>query len=175
LASAVIAIIAVAVAVWQVGVNTKGVDRTNSLPVISGAFDEFRSEVFQDHLRNVWNNAPDEVPEGGFQALPDGWRSSAYIVAYFFEYLGVLVAYKLVPADFVIDFSANMIMRSWHVLDPFIRAERAYRRTHAAAGVSAGFVSHFEHLAARTLDEAGQPIDGVIQRRIGLRKLDRYH
>ncbi|MDT4987661.1 MAG: hypothetical protein QOI74_1755 [Micromonosporaceae bacterium] len=129
--------------------------------------------MFQDHLRNVWNNAPDSVPDGGFQTLPDGWRSSAYIVAYFFEYLGVLIAYKLVPQDFVIDFSANMIVRSWRVLDPFIQGERAYRREHATGGVSTGFVSHFEHLVALTLDEHGHPVDGTIQQRIGLKKLDR--
>lgn len=167
----VIAIVAVGVAVWQIRANVSGVDRSNSLPVMSDAFDEFRSAEFQGHLRRVWNDAPAEVPEGGFQALPDSWRTSAYTVTYFFEHLGLLVAYGLVPEDFVIDFSANMIGRSWRALEPFIRAERAYREKVSPDGVSVGFVAHFEHLVALTMDEKGEPVDAQIHAKIRLRSV----
>lgn len=172
LGSAVVALIAVLVAIWQIRENARGIRRSNSLPVIATTFNEFRSSEFQDHLRRVWYNAPSSVPENGFQALEYEWRQSAYIVTYFFETLGLLVAYDLVPKDFVVDFSANMIGRSWRALDPFIQAERAFRRRTSARGVSAGFVSHFEHLVALTMDEHGDPVDGEIHKQVRLRQLD---
>lgn len=86
---------AVAVAIWQVRASGVAAERANSLPVASDAFKEFRSQEFQAHLRRVWDKTPADVPDGGFQSelLSDDWRDSAYTVAYFFEYLGVLVAY----------------------------------------------------------------------------------
>lgn len=165
----VIATTAVGVAVWQIHANARGIDRSNSLPAMSEAFNEFRSVEFQGHLRKVWREAPTDVPAGGFQDLPEEWRASAYTVAYFFEYLGLLVAYDLVPEDSVVDFSANMIGRSWRALEPFIQAERAYRSKVAPPGVSNGFVSHFEHLAVLTLSTNGHSVDSEIHRRIKLR------
>lgn len=90
---------------------------------------------------------------------------------YFFETLGVLVAYDMVPKDFVVDFSANMVGRSWRALDPFIQAERAFRRRTSAPGVSTGFVSHFEHLVALTMDDHGDPVDEEIHKQIRLRQV----
>lgn len=80
LGSAVIALTAVLVAIWQIRENARGIRRSNSLPVIATTFNEFRSSEFQDHLRKVWYSAPSSVPEGGFQALEYEWRQSAYIV-----------------------------------------------------------------------------------------------
>ena len=101
----------------------------------------------------------------------DGARA-AYTVAYFFEYMGVLVAYGLVPSDFVIDFSANMLARSWYVLQPFVESERRFREKHSGDGISAGFVSHFEHLVALTLDSEGKPIDQKTHEKLGLQKIN---
>jgi hypothetical protein len=168
--SLVIAVSAVVVAVWQLRVNAKAAERTNSLPVMSEAFTEFRSVEFQGHLRKVWNEAPADVPDGGFMALSDEWRSSAYRVTYFFEYLGLLVAYELVPKDSVIDFSANLVGRSWRVLAPFIHAERAFRQG-IGGGTSVGFASHFEHLVTLTVDENGKPVDSSIHQRLHLRRV----
>lgn len=169
--SLIIALTAVVVAVWQVRASAISAEKANSLPVASDAFDEFRSQQFQAHLRKVWNEAPATVPQDGFQSLPEEWRESAYTVAYFFEYLGVLVAYELVPREIVVDFSANLIYRSWQALEPFILAERRHRRGFRTAGVSVGFVTHFEHLVALTVDSRGESVDGAIHERLGLRKV----
>lgn len=169
--SLVVAFVAVWVAIWQVRASAAAAERANSLPVASDAFNEFRSRKFQDHLRRVWDEAPAEAPEDGFRSLPAQWRASAYEVAYFFEYLGILVAYKLVPEDLVVDFSANLVVRSWRALEPFIEKERAYRQKAAIPGASAGFVTHFEHLVGLTVDSTGAPVDRSIQERLGLRKL----
>jgi hypothetical protein len=169
-ASLIIALAAVAVAIWQVRASAKATERTNSLPIMSAAFDEFRSADFQGHLRRVWNEAPADVPESGFQALPDEWRGSAYRVAYFFEYLGLLVAYELAPRDSIIDFSANLVVRSWRALEPFIEAERRYREG-AGGGVSSGFVSHFEHLVVLTMGQDGHPVDSEIHEKLSLKRV----
>jgi hypothetical protein len=169
--SLIAALTAVVVAIWQVRANTVAAERANSLPVASDAFKEFRSQEFQAHLRRVWNEAPANIPEDGFQSLPHDWRESAYTVAYFFEYLGVLVAYELVPEDIVVDFSANLLARTWHVLEPFIQKERIYRQKACAPGMSTGFVRHFEHLVALTIDSNGKPIDDSIHERLNLRKM----
>lgn len=74
----IIALTAVAVAIWNVRTNTAVAERANSLPVVSAVFDEFRSQEFQAHLRSVWNEAPTNIPEGGFQSLPHDWREGIW-------------------------------------------------------------------------------------------------
>lgn len=169
--SLVIAVFAVVVAILQVRASAVAAERSNALPVASDAFNEFRSQEFQAHLRKVWDEKPLKAPEDGFQSLPEDWRKSAYEVAYFFEYLGVLVAYKLVPEDLVVDFSANLLARSWDALEPFIRNERTHRQRSGSSSISAGFVTHFEHLVALTIDSDGKPFDDSIHERLQLRKV----
>lgn len=168
--SLAIALVAVVVAIWEVRASATSTERSNSLPLASEAFKEFRSQEFQAHLRKIWNEAPSNVSEDGFQSLPEDWRDSAYRVAYFFEYLGILVAYELVSKDLVVDFSANLLGRSWHILEPFIRRERVYRqKSSAISGISPGFVTHFEHLVALTISSNGKHIDDSIHERLKLR------
>jgi hypothetical protein len=168
--SLTIALVAVVVAIWEVRASAASTERANSLPLASEAFKEFRSQEFQAHLRKIWNETPPDVPENGFQSLPEGWRDSAYQVAYFFEYLGILVAYELVSEDLVVDFSANLLGRSWHILEPFIRRERVCRqKASAISGISPGFVTHFEHLVALTISSNGKHIDDSIHERLKLR------
>jgi hypothetical protein len=170
--SLIIALTAVAVAVWQVRAHLVSIEKSNSLPVASAAFNEFRSQGFRDHLIKVWSDTPSDVPEGGFEALPDNWRESAYQVACFFEYLGSLVAYDLVPEDLILGVSSNAVVRSWRTLEPFIQKERQHRQAYASAGLSSNFVSHFEHLAviASTVDSRGKNIDDLILERLKTRK-----
>jgi hypothetical protein len=167
----VIALIAVVVAIWQVRASAVSAERANSLPVASDAFKEFRSQEFQSHLRKVWDETPSNVPEDGFQSLPEDWRDSAYQVAYFFEYLGILVAYELVPKNIVVDFSANLLGRSWCKLEPFIQKERMHRQKSSIPSISPGFVTHFEHLVALTIDSNGKPIDDSIHESLMLRNV----
>jgi hypothetical protein len=94
------------------------------------------------------------------------------VVAYFYEHMGILVSYKLVPEDIVIDMSANALVRSWYALEPFIRQERIHRKGNASAGISPNFVSHFEHLAAiATKVHNGKYIDDPIHERLKLKKI----
>lgn len=167
----IIACVAVVVAIWQVRQSALAAERSNSLPVASDAFTEFRSQEFQAHLRKVWDEAPSHVPDDGFQSVPEDWRKSALEVAYFFEYLGILVAYELVPEDLVVDFSANLIGRSWWALEPFIKKEREYRRRNGDPRVSPGFVTHFEHLAGLATSFDGGPAEDAARRRSGLRSM----
>ena len=168
--SLLIVLTAVVVALWQVHANAAAAKKSNLLPVASHAFEEFRSEGFRAHLLKVWNETPSNVPGDGFQALPADWRESAYAVAYFFEHLGILAAYNLVPENLILDCSANALVRSWRTLEPFIRQERAHRLK--IGGLSPNFVSHFEHLAviAAETNSHGKYVDDLIHERVKLRK-----
>lgn len=170
--SLVIALTAVAVAVWQARTNAVAAEKSNSLPVASHVFAEFRSQEFRAHLLRVWTETPSDVPDDGFQALPQDWRESAYAVAYFFEHLGLLVAYELIPQNFILDCSSHALVRSWRTLEPFIHQERVYRQR--TADLSPNFVSHFEHLAviAAETNSHGKYIDDLIHEQIRLRKFN---
>lgn len=188
IAGPVAAVAAVVIAFWQVRRTILATDQSNALPVVTNLFNEFRSADFQSHIDVVLTTAPDESawpdrstwPAGaknpGFgghlSADVDQWRWSALQVTYFFEYLGILIAHRLIPEEVVVDATANSVARTWSVLEPFIRAERQ-RREEATKGtaVSSGFVRHYEHLVALTAVDGG-PADAVIHRRLDLRTVD---
>jgi hypothetical protein len=186
--SLLIAISAIAVAVWHVRTAKRVANKANSLPVVTTLFDQFRSEAFQEHIEVILTTQPDpsswpepsEWPHGhsnpGFggelRRDKDPWRWSALQVAYFFEYLGVLVAHRLIPTEIVVDATANVTARTWAVIEPFIRAERA-RREKIHAGnprVSRGFVRHYEHLVALTTVN-DKPADEEIQKKLALKQV----
>lgn len=186
----IVAFVAVIIAFWQVRRTIVAVQQTNALPVVTNLFNEFRSDRFQQYIEVVLTAAPDKShwpaksswPPGfdnpGFggslKKEPDQWRWSALQVAYFFEYLGILIAYKLIPEEIVVDATANSVARTWAILEPFVRAERA-RRVELNAGndaVSTGFVRHYEHLVALTSVD-GRPADEAIHRRLDLKSVER--
>ena len=188
IAGPVAAVAAVVIAFWQVRRTILTTDQANALPVVTNLFNELRSATFQSHIEVVLTTAPDEStwpdrstwPTGatnpGFgghlSAESDQWRWSALQVAYFFEYLGILIAHRLIPEEVVVDATANSVARTWSVLEPVIRAERQ-RREEANKGtaVSSGFVRRDEHLVALTA-VAGGPADASIHRRLNLRTVD---
>jgi len=68
--------------------------------------------------------------------------------------------------------SADLLLRSWCVLEPFIEAERRYRRASCQpVNISPGFVTHFEHLVALAHDADGRSTDSKIHKRLRLRKV----
>jgi hypothetical protein len=138
----VVALAAVIIAFWQVRRTILATGQTNSLPVVTNLFNEFRSSEFQHHIESC-----------------SRWC------------LGILVAHRLIPEEVVIDATANSAARTWSVLEPFIRAERQ-RRQEANKGttVSSGFVTHYEHLVAlMSVDD--EPADRAIHLRLDLRTM----
>jgi hypothetical protein len=91
------------------------------------------------------------VPDyGGFESLPEKFREQAYKICYFFDYLGILVMYKIITEDMVVDWVGTRLILTWATMKPFIEAEREYRRITYPPDTPPGFLLHFEHLVKET-------------------------
>jgi hypothetical protein len=147
LVSLVIALIAVAVAMWQARASAIRAERAISLPVLAEISHEIRSSEFHDCLINLLTQAPSMTPKpGGFEALPKKFRKNAYRICYFFDYLGILTKYGIVTEDIAVDWIGTRLMQVWAIMRPFIEAERDYRRA-LPPEAPKGFLLHYEHLA----------------------------
>jgi len=173
LLSVLAALAAVGVAVWQIRRSARMSENANALPIIAALFNEMRSREFRQHMKRVATESPGDPPDEGFEGLPDEWRNSAYAVSYFYDYLGVLAANKIVDEKLIIGATGTTIARMWEVLLPYIESERAWRLKTYNGAASPGFLRYFEHLVARNLDLGGRDAPREIQRGIDLRSLPR--
>jgi hypothetical protein len=111
--SLLIALAAVCVAAWQVRMSARLTVNSNSLPAITRVFEEWRSDIFREHVDNLKKHSPEAPTAGGFAALPDEWRDSAYTVCYFFDYVGTLMLFKLIDDDIIIGTLASQAVVLW--------------------------------------------------------------
>lgn len=144
--SLVIALLALATAVWQVRRTARLTNNANQILVIADVFREIRSPEFLKHYRRILDFPENEALEDGFESLGDPRKQSAYAVSYFFEHLGVLVTRQLIPGDVLIATMRTMIMRSWTALQPAIRAELAARKKAYPERMGHDFLPHFREL-----------------------------
>ncbi|MFJ9817461.1 hypothetical protein ACIRU3_19770 [Streptomyces sp. NPDC101151] len=153
--SLLIAVGALAVAVHQVRRATRIATDTNGLSVFSALYRELRSVDFRRDLDLVIRHPPRTgLVEGwGGDGTPEEERriDAAFNVCATLEWLGILVAFRLIDEKLVVSANATMIIRAWIALQPFIERERSRRRDTGIAGVPPGFMPFFEHLAARTV------------------------
>lgn len=171
LVSLLIALTAVFVAAWQVRMSARLTVNSNSLPAITQVFEEWRSSVFRDHVENIKMHSSQSSPAGGFTALPDEWRHSAYTVCYFFDYIGTLVLFKLVDEEIIVGTIASQAVLLWGMLETHIISEREYREAAYPPGVSRGFLKFYEHLVAEIMNEGGENAPAKVQRAKGIRHL----
>ncbi len=171
LLSVFVALSAVCVTLWQIRRNQRNAERANALPVITEVFSEARSADFRRHLIRLRAGSPEVPTRGGFDALPEDWRESAYAVGYFFDNLGTLVAHGIIGEKLILGSTGTTLIRMWEILHPFIDAERSWRAGTYASSTSPGFLRYFEHLVARNLELGGKEAASRIQREIGLRSL----
>lgn len=153
--SLLIALAALAVAVHQVRRATRIATDTNGLSVFSALYRELRSVEFRRDLDLVIRHPPRTgLVEGwGGDGTPEEERriDAAFNVCATLEWLGILIAFRLIDEKLVVSASATMIIRAWIALQPFVERERSRRRDTGMAGVPPGFMPFFEHLAARTV------------------------
>jgi hypothetical protein len=148
LVSLAIALTAVGVAIWQARATAQRTERALSLPVLAEISSEVRSPEFHESLIFLLTGSPPAVPsDGGFEALPEGFRKNAYRVCYFFDYLGVLATYGIVADKTAVDWVGTRLMQVWLVMKPYIEAEREFRKRTLPPATPTGFLSHFERLA----------------------------
>lgn len=171
--SALGAVVAIRVAVWQARLTANHAQRQNALPVVSEIFREWRSEEFRAHRSAVLSGCPVPPPPDGLAGLPPDWRESAHTVCHFFDYLGALVAFDLAEEDLIIGVMGTQIMQVWRIMEPIVAEERRFRERTFPPDTPTGFLSYYEDLVCRALDRGGRDSTANIQRSLKIRRLPR--
>lgn len=171
LASLLIAVTAVCVAIWQVRASAKNAQLSNDLPIISEIMSEWRSSDFRSDVSYVLQHPPRTTGKEGLRSLPARWRERAYRVGYFLDYIGVLTSLDIISDELVISIMGTQIILLWQAMEPYIEREREYRRETYPQGVSTGFLIYFEHMVAQVIDLGGQHAAILIRHRRRLRRL----
>jgi hypothetical protein len=78
--------------------------------------------------------------DGGVAALPISARKHVDRIAFFYADLGVLSLFAGVDSDLIVATMHGRILRTWYVLEPYIRAERRIRNGDR-------YLNFFEHIA----------------------------
>ncbi|MEU4523567.1 hypothetical protein AB0F52_33240 [Amycolatopsis sp. NPDC024027] len=170
--SLLVSVGALVAAIWSTFRSRDSSMKANSLRVTTEVFQKVGSAEFREHLARIMRG-PEEVPSqnGGIEALAPEYRDSVYSVCYFFDYLGVLLAFGLIERDLVIGSLGTHIVRTWSLLEPHIVAEREHRSQAYPADAPAGFLRYFESLVALVRRSGGRSAGEVITRRLGLPEL----
>jgi hypothetical protein len=125
--SAVIALTALVLSVRQTR-------RQNLLPIALDIFRESRTkEWFLARDWVVTHLRAEHSPDNGVSGLPEPARERVRRVVFFYDNLGVFVAYKVIGEDLAIGFHGVGLAEAWKTLEPYIRRERAMRKMRYAA------------------------------------------
>jgi len=171
LISAVIAVTALLVAVWQTRQGSKSSAVMNSSPIAASIWSEWRSEEFRQHMLMVVGSPSVARDAQRMEDLPKDYRNSAYTVIYYFNQVGTLVAFGLISERLIIGVLGSWIMHTWRVLEPLILKERKHRANTYPPDIPSNFSDYYEHLVQRVLDLGGPGAMNLIQERIRLRHL----
>lgn len=124
----VVAIIALLISGYVAYRQIKLTKLSNSYPVVSEMFKEFRSLEFKEHLNYVTNTfLKDNKVELGINNLPEEVKSHVKIVSHFFDHLGVMVANNVADKNLVICYLGGAAEEVWNVLSLNIKFERDFR------------------------------------------------
>lgn len=114
----------------------------NHLPVtIELLTRDFMDESFQASERLALTGLPAADPDAGFSGLPEPLRSAAFRTAWFYDSIGILVAFGFVDERLVVATINYRIRQVWRAVAPYARVERDLR--------GAPFLDFLEDLAAR--------------------------
>lgn len=141
--SAISLLINVLLLIYIHSIQSKYQKHNNSFPVIVDIFKEVRSIEFKEHLDYIQRKDLKNFPATlGFHGLPDGAKYHVIHVSHFFDYIGLLVANKLIDKKLVIGFIGGTIQTTWKLLQPYIDHERQ------KGGQNSIYQQYFEYLAA---------------------------
>lgn len=113
----------------------------NHLPVaIELLTRDFNSDTFLARERKVVAELAEHNPALGFSGLPDEIRTATYSVAFFYDSIAILVAFRFIQENLVLGTMSYRIRRIWRVLEAHIDGERRLR--------GHPFLDVLEHLAA---------------------------
>jgi hypothetical protein len=130
IASVLIAVVALVYSARQVQLMR----RQNLLPVALDFFREARTpEWFVARDWIIKHLAAEYSPDLGVSGLPEPAREHVRKVGFFYDNLGVFVAYRVVEENLVLDFFGVGMNEVWAIVEPFIRREEQIRKMHYMA------------------------------------------
>lgn len=106
---------------WQLRLSR----HANSVPVLIGMLQEWRSPEFASHRDYIAHELPPVAI--ALTKLPEPALSHARPVAHFFDNLGVLVRHNVIDEAVVLSYLGRAVVFYWERLRPFIEAEGAAR------------------------------------------------
>ncbi|WP_431885267.1 hypothetical protein [Micromonospora wenchangensis] len=140
----------------------------NAVSAVLKLFEEYRADELRLARRVVFRMK--DFPAGNAPALgnlPDDLRVPCERVAHYFDHVGLLVGYRLVPAKPMISFFGFGCAVLWRKLEPCIIAERELRKVGYYLGYFEGFAVLSEKSGA---DEMNR--DVAIHMRSGRMRLE---
>jgi hypothetical protein len=170
LISVVLALTAICISAWQARSNIRHAKHSRSLPVTAEIFREWRSREFRTSVHNLLALPPDKAAGYRFPNLSEDLREDAYRVCYFFDYIGTIVAFKIISEDIVIATMGTQIIQVWTAIFPVINNERDYRNKTFPGSTPPGFLRFYGHLVARIEALGGGEAAYAIQKKIGLQQ-----
>jgi hypothetical protein len=148
---ALIALVALVLSVGQTR-------RQNLLPVVLDIFRESRTEEwFRARDWVVARLATEHPPDRGVSGLPEPARERVRRVVFFYDNLGVFVAYKVIGQDLAIGFHGVGMSEAWLILEPYIRREREIRKM--------GYAVFYEDLVCRVRSRPPAQVYGKLKLR----------
>ncbi len=130
-----------------------------TVPVVLDLFRQARRADFIEAQRFAREDLAQAHPvEAGISGLPESLRQELFLVTWFYDDLGKLVAHGVVSEDLVLGAFGDGVTRTWKALMPYVEAERGLR--------SSTFQAYFEDLAVRA--ESNPPRS--VHARLGLRQ-----
>jgi hypothetical protein len=139
----------------------KTMQQSNLLPVVADFFQEFERRGLLQSLDYVIKEiSPKYSPSLGYSGVPERARDSMTSLSNFYEYLGALVAHRVIDEGIAISVLGTQSDRAWRLLEPFILREGELR------GASR-FQPYFEDFVWR-VRKTPPP---VVERRMGLKRI----
>jgi hypothetical protein len=99
-------------------------------------------------------------PEAGVSGLPERARARVQKVGFFYDNLGVLVAYGVIPEGLAIGGFGVGMREAWEVLRPYLRREAVIRNL--------DYMVYFEDLVCRLAETTPEQV----YRDLRLRRMD---
>jgi hypothetical protein len=123
--------------------QSKIMQHSNLLPILTELFDQFRSPDFKQHFKYVRTELREKYPPGtvDLDSLPEAAERHVTPVADFYQLVGMLVANKIIDDLLVASYMGRSALLAWSNLEPYIQTARKNRN-------DPNFFFFFEHLAS---------------------------
>ncbi len=158
-----IAIAALIVSFWQAYRSRLVARQATAGPVLASVYNQFRDSGFRQAVACLHTASTSDL-DSDFASLQGALQDSAYTVCYFFEYIGLLVAFRHLDQEIVLDSMSTQLIDIWRIMRPAIAQERKTRSQVPDPYYGKRFLPHYEHLIALITLRVGARTDQVARR-----------